>query len=138
MKTVYKCEYCDKWEETEELIIEHEEKCGYNPKNEITDEMVLKLSRINEHFEDSLIYVLTEDFNEDLKYYSKEFERSTTNNCPASIYEEKTKMINLLFYCKAIQKDKNNFNYFKRVTKIDNPELIQAIRTYFREPEFRV
>ena len=138
MKTVYKCEYCDIWSEEERLIKSHEEECGYNPKNKIADEMVLKLSRINSHFKESLIYVLTEDFNKDLEFYNNEFERATTSNCPASIYDNKTEMTNLLFYCKAIQKDKSDFNYFKRIIKRDNPELIQTIRTYFKEPEYRV
>ena len=45
MKRVYKCEFCDEISEKESEILEHEKICGYNPKNEINDEVVLKLSR---------------------------------------------------------------------------------------------
>lgn len=137
MKAVYKCEYCDKWEETQELIKSHEEICGYNPKNEITDEMVLKLSRVYEHIYDSLIYILTEDYDTKLDFYSDEFERATKNNCPASIYENKEEIGNLIYRSKNIQRE-SDFNWFKKITKRDNPELIQAIRTYFKYPEYRV
>lgn len=132
MKTVYKCEYCETCAKEKTLIEKHEEKCGYNPKNKITDKVVLKLSRINEDFIDSLMYVLIEDFNNDLKFYNNEFERATRTNCPASIYENKGDMTNILYRCKVMQNDKDNFKYFKEINKRDNSELIQAIRTYLK------
>lgn len=132
MKTVYKCEYCETYAGNKTLVEKHEEKCGYNPKNKITDNMVLKLSRINEDFIDSLIYVLIEDFNNYLEFYNNEFERATRTNCPASIYENKGDMANLLYRCKVMQKDKDNFKYFKKINKRDNSELIHAIRTYLK------
>ena len=44
MKIVYKCEYCDEINENENEIKKHELKCGYNPKNQINDDIILKLS----------------------------------------------------------------------------------------------
>lgn len=133
MRTVYKCEYCETYTKQKTVMKNHEEKCGYNPQNKITDELVLKLSRINEDFIDSLIYVLTEDFNNDLDHFNEEFERATTRNCPASIYENKKEIINLLYRCKTKQSDTNDFKWFKKITKKDNSELIRAIREYLKK-----
>ena len=58
MKQVYKCEYCDEISENKLEIQEHEKICGRNPKNKIDDEIILKLSRLNNHVIESLIYIL--------------------------------------------------------------------------------
>ena len=136
MKQVYQCEYCDKILENSIEMNKHEKECGSNPKNRIDDEIVIKLSRIYEHFKDGLIYVLLEDFDEKtICFYEKEFERATRNNCPASIFENKKEL-------KSIFIDVNHFRnnetkYFKDITRRDNFEFINSIRTFLREPEFR-
>lgn len=136
MKQVYQCEYCNETLENSIEMDKHEKECGSNPKNKISDKVVIKLSRIYEHFKDGLIYVLLEDFDEEIiSFYENEFERATSNNCPASVFENKREL-------KDVFIDVNHFRYnetkyFKDITKRDNFEFIKAIRTFFKEPEFR-
>ena len=122
--------------EKESEILEHEKICGYNPKNEINDEVVLKLSRLFNHMEESLIYVLIMDHEKNIDFYRDEFERATKTNCPASIYENKENLSYILTKAKRIRREKD-FNWFMNITRRDNPEFIQAIITYLREPEYR-
>lgn len=137
MKQVYQCEYCDEILENRDEMSKHEKKCGRNPKNRIDNETVIKLSRIYGHFTDSLIYVILNDFSEEkIKFYDNEFERATNNNCPASIYENKRKIHNVFVSVDYFRR--NETNYFNKITKRDNPELIEAIRTFLREPEYRI
>lgn len=137
MKIVYECEFCDETSEDKEKILLHEKSCGSNPKNKIKDETVLKLSRIQEHFIDSLIYVLLNDFTEErLEFYNEEFVRATRTNCSASIYENKEALKNVFIDVRHFRH--NETKYFKDITSRDNPELIDAIRTYLREPEYRI
>ena len=137
MKQVYKCEFCEEISEDKETILKHEKECGSNPKNKITNEMVLKLSRIYEHFEDSLIYVLLQDYTKkDIDFYIDEFDRAQNNNCPASIFENKRELDNILR--RRIQIDRECRTWFENLTKRDNPELISAIRSYLKEPEYRI
>ena len=73
MKIVYKCEYCDEINENKNEIKNHELKCGYNPKNQIDDEIILKLSRINESVEYAIRYILLKDYEDKLDYFYDEF-----------------------------------------------------------------
>ena len=136
MKQVYQCEYCDEILENSIEMKKHEGECGSNPKNKINDEIVIKLSRIFEHFKDGLAYVLLEDFDEKtMEFYENEFERASSNNCPASVFENKRELKDVFIdvkYCRY-----NETKYFKDMTKRDNFEFIEAIRTFLREPEFR-
>lgn len=137
MKLVYKCEYCDEILENKNEMSKHEIECGSNPSNKISDETVIKLSRIQDHFIDSLVYVLLNDFKkETIEFYEEEFERASRNNCPASVNENKREMRNVFTDVKHFRY--NETKYFKDITLRDNPEFIDAIRTYLKEPEFRI
>lgn len=137
MKQVYKCEFCDEIIEDEGEMNKHEIKCGSNPKNKIKDEIVIKLSRAYKHFKDSLVYVLLNDFKkEKIEFYEREFERASTNNCPASVYENKKELKDIFIDVKHFRY--NETKYFTDMTKRDNPEFIEAIRVFLREPEFRI
>ena len=99
--------------------------------------MVLKLSRIYEHFEDSLIYVLLQDYTKkDIDFYIDEFDRAQNNNCPASIFENKRELDNILR--RRTQIDRECRTWFENLTKRDNPDLISEIRSYLKEPEYRI
>ena len=136
MKQVYQCEYCDEILENSIEMSKHEKECGSNPINEINDEIVIKLSRIYEHFKDGLIYVLLEDFDEKtINFYENEFERATSDNCPASVFENKRELKNIFIDVNHFRY--NETKYFKDITKRDNFEFIKAIRIFFKEPEFR-
>ena len=137
MKKVYKCEFCDEIMEDKIEMNKHEIECGSNPKNKIKDEIVIKLSRIYDHFIDSLVYVLLNDFKEEkIKFYEGEFERASRNNCPASVNENKREMESVFIDVKHFRY--NETKYFKDITLRDNPEFIESIRTYLKEPEFRI
>lgn len=137
MKQVYKCEFCDEISKNKIKIQEHEKICGYNPKNKIDNEIVLKISRLYEHVEESLIYILLSEYGKKIDFYIDEFDRATKTNCPASIYENKDELCSILSRAKRIERE-SDFKWFMEITKRDNPELIQAIKTYLKEPEFRV
>lgn len=136
MKQVYKCEFCDEVSEDKAQIIEHEKECGHNPKNKINDEIIKKLSRIKTSVEDAILHVLLTDYNNKLDYFYDECDRATNKNCVASIYEQKDEIQYLISRAKSI--DKKELNWFLDITKRDKPEFIDAIRTYIKEPEFRV
>lgn len=136
MKQVFKCEYCEEISENKTEIEEHEKQCGYNPKNEIDNKTILKLSGIPESVEDAIIYVLLADYKKDLNYFFDEFDRATSRNCVASIYKKKSYIKGIISRAKGIEKEE--FKWFMNITQRDKPEFIEAIRTYIKEPEFRV
>lgn len=137
MKKVYKCEYCDEISDNAENIIKHEKNCGNNPENKINDETVVKLARFFGHCEDCIEYVLLEDFADKLDYIESEFDRATKNNCPCAVYDQKTKMRNLIIDIRGLRENKSE-KWFKGLVERDNPELIEAIRAYFKNPEYRI
>lgn len=136
MKQVYKCEFCDEISNNKAEMEKHEKECGYNPKNEINDEVVKKLSRIKSSIEEATIYILLTDYENKLDYFYDECDRATTRNCVASIYEQKNEIQYLISRAKRIKKE--GLKYFLGITKRDKPEFIEAIRTYIKEPECRV
>lgn len=138
MKKIYKCEFCDKISNSKEDILEHEKICGYNPKNEISDEIVIKLSRIYNHLGESLIYIITQYFSNKIDLYLKEFDRATTTNCPASVWENKDLLRSILVKSKRLKNGLDDWKYFSKITERDNPELIEAIKIYLKEPEYRI
>lgn len=138
MKKLYKCEFCSKISNSKEDILEHEKICGYNPKNEISDEIVIKLSRIYNHLGESLIYIITQYFSDKIDLYLKEFDRATTTNCPESVWKNKDLLRSILGKSKRLKNGLDDWKYFSKITERDNPELIEAIKIYLKEPEYRI
>lgn len=136
MEQVYKCEFCDETSKNKAEMEKHEKECGYNPKNEINDEIIKKLSRIKKSVEDATMYVLLTDYNNKLDYFYDECDRATRKNCVASIYEQKDEIQYLISSAKRIEKEE--LKWFLKITKRDKPEFIEAIRTYIRESECRI
>lgn len=136
MEQVYKCEFCDEISKNKAEIEKHEKECGYNPKNKINDEIIKKLSRVKESVEDAIMYVILTDYNNKLDYFYDECDRATNKNCVASIYEQKDEIQYLISRAKRIEKEE--IKRFLKITKRDKPEFIEAIRTYIKEPEYRI
>lgn len=136
MKRVYKCEFCDEVSEDKAQIIEHEKECGYNPKNTIDDEVIIKLSRIKYSVDEAITYILLTDYNDKLNYFYEECDRATSSNCVASIYQKKDDIKGLISRAKRIYREE--LKWFLKITQRDKPEFIDAIRTYIKEPEFRI
>ena len=136
MKIFYKCEYCDEINENENEIKIHELKCGYNPKNQINDDIILKLSRINEAVEYAIRYILLKDYEDKLDYFYDEFNRATSDNCACSIYNQSRNMKSLIRRTQNI--DKKEIDWFFGIVERDNKEFIDAIRTFIKLPQFRI
>lgn len=136
MKQVYKCEFCKEISENKKEILNHENICGSNPINTISDEIITKFSRIEKSVEDAMTYVLLSDYKEKLNYFYDEYDRATKTNCLGSIYEQSGKIKGLISRAKRIER--NEFKWFMNITQRDKPEFIDAIRTYIREREFRI
>lgn len=136
MKQVYKCEFCKEISENKKEILSHENICGSNPINTISDEIITKFSRIEKSVEDAMIYVFLSDYKDKLNYFYTEYDRATETNCLGSIYEQSGKIKGLISRAKRIER--NEFKWFMNITQRDKPEFIDAIRTYIREREFRI
>lgn len=136
MFKVNKCSYCDYISESEDVIKEHEQKCGHNPINKVDDEDILKISITIDKFEDAFRYVLLNDYYDKLDYFYKELERTTMTNCRATIYENRDYIKHLINATNRIEK--KEVKWFNSINERDCMELINAIRICIKLPEFRV
>ena len=133
MEIVYLCNFCEEYFKEKDEAEKHEDVCGGNPKNKITNKEVLKLSRIKDDFEEALEYMFLFKYNEnDLEVFKKEFNRATANNCPASIYENAKYILDIIRSTEYIRAD-TNLKWFKNIVERDNSRFIDAIEKYMKE-----
>lgn len=128
MKQVYQCDYCDEVFSSEAESISHEDKCGRNPKNKITDRTVFRLSMIFDSLPTIIACALHEVAADELDYLYKEVERANSCNCPFMIKQEQSKMLWALqaaMDVKRKHKGRNSCTY-KDVER-ENPELLKAV-----------
>lgn len=128
MKQVYKCDYCDKVFSSEAEAEGHEKQCGYNPKNNINDKLVFRLSMIYETLSKIIACSLCEVAEDELDWLYSETDRATETNCPFTINQHKGKMLWVLREAKDVKRkhDGRNSSTYKDVLK-EYPELFWAV-----------
>ena len=131
MKQVYKCEYCSTNGEDKKIIEEHEEECGSNPKNKITDETLIKLSKLGEMLEDVITYLFLTKYKDKRIFFKDEVIRANRNNCPASVYEQSNNLRCLLGRSWQIQE--KELKWFLNITERDYKDIIEVITKYLEE-----
>ena len=132
MKQVYKCEYC-RWvfDEDKSVVEKHEEECGGNPKNKITDETLIKLSRLRDIFDDVVTYLFLTKYKDKRIFFKDELERANNKNCPASVYEQSNNLRCLLGSSWRIQRE--DLKWFLSITERDYKDIIEAVIKYLEE-----
>lgn len=131
MKQVYKCEYCSTIGEDKKLIEEHEEECGSNPKNKISDKTLIKLSRLKDILDDVIEYLFLTKYKDKRIFFKDEVIRANQNNCPASVYEQSNNLRCLLGRSWRTQKE--DLKWFLKITERDYKDIIEAITKYLEE-----
>ena len=128
MRYVYKCDFCKEVFDSKLLAEEHEEKCGYNPKNKIDNKIVFRLSMIHESLANIIACALYEVAKDELVSCYLEAERATTTNCPYTILGHKQIMLNELRSAEDVKRKHKgrNSNTYKDVEK-EYPELLKAM-----------
>lgn len=128
MKQVYKCDYCDQVFSSKAEAIDHEGKCGRNPKNRIDNKLVFRLSMIFESFPKIIACALSEVAADELDYLYQETERASDTNCPFMIKTHQGKMLSAISTAKKVRRkhEGRNSSTYKDVTK-ENPELFKAV-----------
>ncbi len=96
MRTVYECDFCGKRFESTKMCAQHEIICGRNPKNKITDKLLIKASELLTDFEDVLSIAISEVCGNEIEEMKKDAERAGTDNCPFTVYERKYVLKNVL------------------------------------------
>ena len=132
MKQVYKCEYCS-WvfDEDKSVVEKHEEECGGNPKNKITDETLIKLSRLRDILDDVIVYLFLTKYKDKRIFFKDEVLRASNKNCPASVYEQANNLRCLLGRSWRIQRE--DLKWFLNITERDYKDIIEAIIKFLEE-----
>lgn len=128
MKQVYQCDYCDEVFSSEAEAMSHEDKCGRNPKNKITDRTVFRLSMIFGSLPTIIACALHEVAADELDYLYQEVERANSCNCPFMIKQEQSKMLRVLQAAMDVtrkHKGRNSCTY--RDVEREYPELLKAV-----------
>lgn len=91
MKTVFKCDFCEKTFENEIEAVEHEKECGKNPENKITDCTITRLSMILYELNRIVGAVISDVRSEQIDFLIEENERADKFNCQFTVYQNKGK-----------------------------------------------
>lgn len=128
MKQVYKCDYCDTCFANETEAIEHEDKCGSNPKNKIKDRTVFRLAMIFNSLPKIIACALHEVAADELDYLHQETERANSYNCFFAIEEQKGKMLRVIVGARDVMRKHSGRNSctYEDVAR-ENPELLKAM-----------
>jgi len=128
MKQVYQCEHCGDCFSNETEAIAHEDKCGRNPKNEIKDRTVFRLSMIFHELPSIIACALYEVAADELDYLYQEVERADSYNCPFMIKEQKGKMLWAISAARDVKRKHEGRNSctYKDVAK-QNPEILKSV-----------
>lgn len=128
MKQVYKCDYCGTCFANETEAIEHEDKCGRNPKNRIKDRTVFRLAMIFHSLPAIIACALHEVAADELDYLRQETERANSYNCPFMINEQKGKMLRVIVDARDVmRKHSGRFSCTHEDVARENPELLKAM-----------
>lgn len=128
MRQVYKCDYCDECFARETEAIDHEDRCGRNPKNKISNKTVFRLSMIFDSLPTIIACALYQVAADELEYLYQEAKRASDNNCPFTIKEQQGKMLFAISRAKDVMRKHSGRNSctYKDVEK-ENPELLKAM-----------
>lgn len=134
MEQVYKCEYCMfAFDKDKSMIEKHEKECGGNPKNKITDETLIRLSRIKGVVDDVITYILLTKLKDKRICFKDEVNRASKYNCPASLYEQ-AKHLNFLID-KSWKIQKRDLKWFLDITERDYSDFIKVFTNYLENLE---
>ena len=128
MIKVNKCSFCDKISQSEEEIRKHELICGHNPKNEINDEMLIKISKLKYDYEDALTYVLLNDYYDKLEFFRKELDRASVTNCPVYVLENVKFLKSIINRVFRLEEEKE-IKWFNSLCEKGVNKFIEAIRS---------
>ena len=129
MKAVFKCDFCEETFENEIEAVEHEEKCGRNPENKITDCTITRLSMILYDLNEIIGAVISDFGDERIDFLIEETGRADRCNCPFTVYQYKDRAD---FIFREAVRSKNGRKGLK-TTRYDDvlkryPELYEAFK----------
>ena len=110
MKLVYKCDFCASFFGNEDEAIDHEKRCGHNPKNRINNKLVFRLSMIFHSFPKIVACALHEVAKDELDFLYAETERADSANCCFTIKENQGRILNALYSAKTVAKKHDGRN----------------------------
>lgn len=128
MRQVYKCDYCDECFARETEARNHEDKCGHNPKNKISNRTVFRLSMIFHSLPTIIACALYEVAANELEHLYQETKRADSNNCAFVIKEQQLKMLMAISEAQNVMRKHSGRNScaYKDVEK-EYPELLNAM-----------
>ena len=129
MKAVFKCDFCEETFGNEIEAVEHEKKCGRNPKNKITDCTITRLSMILYELNCIIGAVISDVRSEQIDFLIEENERADKNNCQFTVYQSKGKADYIFRNALRSKNDRKGL----RTTQYDDvlknyPELYDAFK----------
>lgn len=127
MKNVWKCDYCEKTFSIEEIAKEHEESCGKNPKNKITNKTILRLSMIYEEMDCIIASALAKTEIHDYDVLLSEIMRANKYNCPFTVYQNRQRIVNCIQKSVSIQSKRMGLKKTRlQEIEAEYPELLAA------------
>ncbi|MBQ7346048.1 MAG: hypothetical protein IJW45_08325 [Oscillospiraceae bacterium] len=128
MKKVYKCDYCEECFANEAEAMDHEDRCGRNPKNQIKDKLVFRLSMLFHSLPTIIACALHEVAADELDYLYRETNRADSHNCCFTIKEQQGKMLYAISRAMDVTRKHNGrkSSTYNDVAR-ENPELLKAM-----------
>lgn len=128
MKHCYICDFCGQVFNSEGEAAQHEEICGYNPKNKIKDATLFRLAMIYESLPSIIACALYDVAESKLRWLYEEANRASTTNCFYVIFDHKQKMLRAIQKAEDVMrkhKGRNSCTY-NDVAR-EYPELLKAL-----------
>lgn len=131
MRQVYKCSFCDYCSEDIAEMALHEEKCGDNPQNKITDKFLLFTADVVSDFEYLMALAIKNLCSEEkINFILGEVDRASNSNCAYFIYNNSRKLDSIFRI--ALHKEKEIKWYTDHY-----PGITEAIQDVLSKPSWR-